>query len=75
MLNENCTGGDKKSDDWKRSYKETPFIADSIQLVQWIPYLEGFGDFKKGGQVICIVKYANDLVLLAKKEEVLQGMI
>jgi hypothetical protein len=37
--------------------------------------LEGFGDFKIGGQVICTVKYADDLVLLAREETVLQGMI
>jgi hypothetical protein len=36
--------------------------------------LEGFGDFKIGDQVICTVKYADDLVLLAKEEMVLQGM-
>jgi hypothetical protein len=29
--------------------------------------LEGFGDLKIGGQVIITVKYADDLVLLAKK--------
>jgi hypothetical protein len=33
-----------------------------------------FGDFKIG-QVIPNVKYADDLVLLSKKETVLQGMI
>jgi hypothetical protein len=37
--------------------------------------LEGFGDFKIGGQIIRTVKYADDLVLLAKEEMVLQGMI
>jgi hypothetical protein len=37
--------------------------------------LEGFADFKIGGQVIRTVKYADDLVLLAKEETVLQGMI
>jgi len=37
--------------------------------------LEMFGDFKKWGQVIHTVKYADDLVLLANKEMVLQGMI
>jgi hypothetical protein len=37
--------------------------------------LEGFGDFKIGGQVICTVKYVDDLVLLAREEKVLQGMI
>jgi hypothetical protein len=35
--------------------------------------LEGFGDFKIGGQVICTVKYADDLVLLAREEMVLLG--
>jgi len=36
--------------------------------------LEEFGDFKIGGQIIHTVKYANDLVLLAKEEKVLQDM-
>jgi hypothetical protein len=36
--------------------------------------LEGFGDFKIGGQNISTVKYADDLVLLAKEENVLQDM-
>ena len=35
--------------------------------------LEGFGYLKIG--TICTVKYADDLVLLAKKQVVLQGMI
>ena len=37
--------------------------------------LEGFGDFKIGGQIIHTVKYADDLVLQAKEERVLQDMI
>jgi hypothetical protein len=37
--------------------------------------LEGFGEFKIGGQVIHTVKFADDLVLLAREEKVLQGMI
>jgi hypothetical protein len=37
--------------------------------------LEAFGDFKIGGQIIHTVKYADDLVLLAKEEIVLQDMI
>jgi hypothetical protein len=37
--------------------------------------LEGFGDFKIGGQVIRTVKYADDLVLQAREEKVLQDMI
>ena len=34
-----------------------------------------FGDFKIGGQIIHTVKYADDLVLLAKEEKVPQDMI
>ena len=37
--------------------------------------LEGFGHFKIGGQIINTLKYADDLVLLAKEEKVLQDMI
>jgi len=37
--------------------------------------LDGLGDFKIGGQIIHTVKYAGYLVLLAKEEMVLQGMI
>ena len=37
--------------------------------------LKGFGDFKIGGQIIHTVKYADDLVLLAKEEKVLQDVI
>jgi hypothetical protein len=37
--------------------------------------LEGFGDFKIGGQIIHTVKYADDLVILAKEEKMLQDMI
>jgi hypothetical protein len=37
--------------------------------------LEGFGDLKIGGQIINTVKYADDLVLLAKEEMVLQDVI
>jgi hypothetical protein len=33
------------------------------------------GDFKIGGQIVQTVKYADDLVLMAKEETVLQGMI
>ena len=36
--------------------------------------MEGLGDFKIGGQIIHTVKYADDLVLLAKEEKVLQDM-
>ena len=37
--------------------------------------VERLGDFKIGGKIIRTVKYADDLVLLAMVEKVLQGMI
>jgi len=37
--------------------------------------LDGLGDFNIGGQIIQTVKYADDFVLMAKAETVLQGMI
>jgi len=37
--------------------------------------LDGLGVFNNGGQIIQTVKYANDLVLMAKEETVLQRMI
>jgi len=37
--------------------------------------LDGLGDFNIGGQIIETVKYADDLVLMAKEETVLQDMI
>jgi len=35
--------------------------------------LEGFADFKIGEQILCFLKYADELMLLAKEEMVLQG--
>ena len=37
--------------------------------------LDRLGDFNIGGQIIQTVKYADDLILMAKEETVLQGMI
>ena len=37
--------------------------------------LDGLGDLNIGGQIIQTVKYAAELVLMAKEETVLQGMI
>jgi hypothetical protein len=37
--------------------------------------LENLEDFKSGGREILTVKYANDFVLLGKKETMLQGTI
>jgi retron-type reverse transcriptase len=36
--------------------------------------LEGLGDFNVGGQIISTVRYADDLVLLAKEETIPQSM-
>jgi len=52
-----------------------PFMTNSVQLVQRMPYQEGFEDFKIGGHIIHTVKCADDLVLLAKEEKVLHDMI
>ena len=54
------------------------FVTNSVQLVQQCltkEALDGLGDFNVGGQIIQTVKYADDLVLMAKEEMVLQGMI
>jgi hypothetical protein len=37
--------------------------------------VEGLRDFKIGGQIINTVRYADDLVLVAKEETILQSMI
>ena len=37
--------------------------------------LDGLRDFNIGGKITQTVKYADDLVLMAKEEKVLQGMI
>jgi hypothetical protein len=37
--------------------------------------LEGCGDFTTGGKIIPILKFADNLVQLAKKDTVLHGMI
>jgi hypothetical protein len=53
------------------------FVIDYIQFVRRIPYqatIEVYRDLKIGRKVINTVKYADDLVLLAKEETVLQGM-
>ena len=53
---------------------QTAVIDKTLKNKQYIKYsecltkeaLEGFGDFKIGGQIIQTVKYADELVLLAK---------
>ena len=49
------------------------FNTYSVQLIQ--EALDGLGYFNIGGKIIQTVKYADDLLLVAKEEMVLQGMI
>jgi len=49
------------------------FVTNNIQLTQYISY-EGLGDFNIGRKIIRNVKQADDIVLLAMEEKILQGM-
>jgi len=54
------------------------FVTNSVNLYSEYltkEALEEFQNFKIGGQIIHTVKHADDLVLLAKEEKVLQDMI
>ena len=53
----------------------SPILFDLYSECLTKEALDGLGDFNIGGQIIQIVKYADDLVLMAKEEKVLQGMI
>jgi hypothetical protein len=53
----------------------SPILFDLYSEYLTKEALYGFGDFKFGGKIIHTVKYADDLVLLAKEEKVLQDMI
>jgi len=53
----------------------SPILFNSYSEYLTKEALEGFGDFKIGGQIIHTVKYADELVLLAKEEKMLQDMI
>jgi hypothetical protein len=45
--------------------------ANALPRKLWV----GLGDFNIGGKIIQTVKYVGDLVLMAKEQTVLQGMI
>jgi hypothetical protein len=45
------------------TFRLVVFVVFCFCIVYW----KGFGDFKIGGQIIHTVKYADDLVLLAKE--------
>jgi len=54
------------------------FVINSVQLVQRMPYQGSCGwawRLQHRRKIIQTVKYADDLVLMAKEETVLQGMI
>ena len=53
----------------------SPILLNSYSECLTKEALDGLGDFNIGGQIIQTVKYANDLVLMAKEETLLQGMI
>jgi hypothetical protein len=53
----------------------SPLLFNSCSKYVAHEALEGLGDFKVGGQIISTVRYADDLVLLAKEETVLQSMV
>jgi hypothetical protein len=63
---------------WKwRGELHKDAVCNSIYLIQsniTKEALERFGNIKRGIQVIRSVKYADELVLLAKEETVLQGV-
>ena len=59
----------------RQGYCSSPILFNLYSKCLTKEALEGFGDFKIGGQIIHTVKYAYDLVLLAKEEKVLQNMI
>jgi hypothetical protein len=70
--------GDKKCEDWRRIRQGCcllPIIFNLYSEYLTKQVLEGFGDLKIGGQVIHTVKYADELVLLAKEDAAIQGMI
>jgi len=72
-------GGETRSVKIVRAVRQgcclSPILLNFYSKCLTTEALERFGDFKIGGQIIHTVKYADDLVLLAKEEKVLQVMI
>jgi hypothetical protein len=68
---------DEKSEDWRGARQGCCVSLIHFNLCSEYcakKALEGCGDFKIGGQVICTLRYADDLVQFGKKERGLQGM-
>ena len=55
---------------WRRAH-----LSGTLRDGVYKEALDGLGDFNIRGQIIQTVKYADDLVIMAKEEKVLQGMI
>jgi hypothetical protein len=53
----------------------SPILFDFYSEYLTKETLVGLADIKTGGKIIRTVKYTDDLLLLAKEEMVLQGMI
>ena len=53
----------------------SPILFNSYSECLTKEALDGLGGFNIGGQIIQTLKYADDLVLMAKEETVLRGMI
>jgi len=71
--------GETRSVKIGRSVRQGCYLSPILSIV-YSEYLtkvalERFGDFKIGGQIIHAVKHADELVLLAKEEKMLQDMI
>ena len=59
----------------RQRYCLSPFLFNLYSECLTKEALDGLGDINIGGQIIQTVKYADDLVLMAKVETVIQGMI
>jgi predicted nucleotidyltransferase len=53
----------------------SPFLFNLYSEYVTQEALEGLEEFKVGGQIFSTVRYADDLVLLAREKAVLQSMI
>ena len=59
----------------RRGFCLSPILFNLFSECLTKEALEEFTDLKVGAQIIHTVKYADDLVLLAKEEKVLQDLI
>ena len=74
-LNRGETGSVKIGRGVRKGYCLSPILFNLYSECLAKEALEGFRDFKIGGQIIHNVKYTDDLLSLAKEEKVLQDLI